>query len=234
MADAMNGAILYQGPSMLDGAPIVAIATGLERTSENAKTGAMIQTWILRADESPLGASRNGHDSSICGGCAMRRDSETGRRRCYVAVHQAPLSVWKAFQAGRYSELGPNALVGRTVRVGSYGDPAAVPFEVWARALEGTARHTGYTHQWRDPRFAQFASILMASADLAMDVRAAERRGFRAFYVEPIAGDPTGTVEGAMRCPASRERKTKATCATCGACNGTEGRNKRHVVIAEH
>jgi hypothetical protein len=38
-----NGAILYRGPSLLDGAPIVAIVTGLASTSANAKTGAMLQ-----------------------------------------------------------------------------------------------------------------------------------------------------------------------------------------------
>ena len=48
-----NGRILYEGPSMLDGAPIVVIATGFAERSGNDKTGAMIQTWILRADIPP-------------------------------------------------------------------------------------------------------------------------------------------------------------------------------------
>ena len=43
MAQA-NGVILYEGPSMLDGAPIVVIATGIRTGSTNVKTGAMIQT----------------------------------------------------------------------------------------------------------------------------------------------------------------------------------------------
>ena len=39
-----KGYILYEGPSALDGAPIVVIAT---METSNAKTGAMVQTWIL-------------------------------------------------------------------------------------------------------------------------------------------------------------------------------------------
>ena len=42
----MSGFIIYEGPSQIDGAPIVAIAT---LKSRNRKNGAMIQTWILRA-----------------------------------------------------------------------------------------------------------------------------------------------------------------------------------------
>jgi hypothetical protein len=46
--------VLYRGPSLLDGSPIVAIAT---IGSTNVKTGPMVQTWILRADMNPLEAS---------------------------------------------------------------------------------------------------------------------------------------------------------------------------------
>ncbi len=34
-----NGYIIYEGPSMINGDPIVAIATGFARNSENGKTG---------------------------------------------------------------------------------------------------------------------------------------------------------------------------------------------------
>jgi len=68
-----NGAIVYQGPSMIDGAPIVAIVTGLTRKSKNEKTGNMAQVFILRADMSPLQAIASGADgssSSVTGGAA--------------------------------------------------------------------------------------------------------------------------------------------------------------------
>lgn len=67
-----NGAILWRGASLLDGAPIVVIATGLAHSSNNAKTGAMIQTYILREDISPIDAVKSGADASICGDCPHR------------------------------------------------------------------------------------------------------------------------------------------------------------------
>jgi hypothetical protein len=67
-----NGVILYEGPSVIDGAPIVAIATGFKSPSSNDKTGTMIQVWILRADIAPHEAQKTGADESICGDCPMR------------------------------------------------------------------------------------------------------------------------------------------------------------------
>ena len=46
-----SGFIIYQGPSLLDGKPIVAIAT---TASRNVKTGSMVSIWILRQDIDPV------------------------------------------------------------------------------------------------------------------------------------------------------------------------------------
>jgi hypothetical protein len=67
-----NSAIIWEGPSMLDGAPIIVIATGLAQDSQNTKTGNLIQTWIMRADVDPMRAIREGLDASICGDCKHR------------------------------------------------------------------------------------------------------------------------------------------------------------------
>ena len=48
MTTKPNGAILYCGPSLLDGSPIIVVITGLSGRSTNTKTGKMAQTWILR------------------------------------------------------------------------------------------------------------------------------------------------------------------------------------------
>ena len=103
------GIVLYEGPSLIDGAPIVVIATGFQRPSANAKTGDMLQTWILRADVNPLQAIHTGRDVSVCGDCPLRGLLETRQRRtinrrlaCYVAIHQAPLAVHDAYRRGRY------------------------------------------------------------------------------------------------------------------------------------
>ena len=46
-----SGFIIYQGPSLLDGKPIVAIAT---TASRNVKTGSMVSIWIMRQDIDPV------------------------------------------------------------------------------------------------------------------------------------------------------------------------------------
>ena len=110
-----NGAVLWRGASLIDGAPIVVIATGLAQGSSNSKTGAMVQTYILRADVSPVDAVRTGQDSAICGTCVHRgRDdgSGTGRhvgRTCYVNVGQGPRAVWAAWKRGRYANASITA-----------------------------------------------------------------------------------------------------------------------------
>ena len=77
-----NGRVLYEGPSMLDGVPIVVIATGFAESSANDKTGAMIQTWILRQDIPPHHAFKSGEGSSVCGGCPHYLELAPRRRLC--------------------------------------------------------------------------------------------------------------------------------------------------------
>jgi len=94
----MKSGIIYNGPSQIDGKPIVVIATYSNR---NRKTGAVVQTYILRSDINPLEASKNGEDYSICGSCPMRgevtkdpkRKIAKGRR-CYVNLGQGVLIVF--------------------------------------------------------------------------------------------------------------------------------------------
>src|SRR5262245_33628424 len=53
-----QGVVLYRGPSLLDGAPIVAVATNLARRSKNPKTGNAVQTYILADNgENPIEAN---------------------------------------------------------------------------------------------------------------------------------------------------------------------------------
>jgi hypothetical protein len=136
----MKSGIIYNGPSLLDGKPIVVIATYSKR---NAKTGAVVQTYILVDGINPLEASKTGADFSICGTCAMRGEVTTDpnrkqakNRRCYVNLGQGVLIVYKSFLRGVYAiadNIASRKSIGRGrfVRVGTYGDPAAVPAAVW-------------------------------------------------------------------------------------------------------
>ena len=55
-----KGVVLYDGPSKLDRSKnVIVIATF---SSQNRKTGDMIQTWILVKDHTPVAASKIGAD----------------------------------------------------------------------------------------------------------------------------------------------------------------------------
>lgn len=232
-----NGLVLWAGPSRIDGAPIVCIATGLGSGSGNAKTGAMVQTWILRADVGPIDALRTGADVSICGACVHRPRRFNGKkyfsRSCYVNVAQAPNGIWKAYKRGRYPVAnGPEdiraAMAGRRVRLGSYGDPAAVPLDIWAACVAESAGHTGYTHQMRAPRLRDVLSLCQVSADSLADAQAAHAAGLGSFRV---LADGESPAPFEMVCPASAERGHAVTCSDCMACSGADGAN---VAIAAH
>lgn len=231
--------IIYRGPSLLDGAPIVVVVTGAKgRRSSNRKTGAMLQTWILRDGVDPVEAARTGGDASICGDCPHRGPGTKAKptlrgRTCYVTVFQAPLSVWRTVHRRGYPKVAPADLpalgAGRVVRLGSYGDPAAVPRWVWEGLTRDAASTVGYTHQWR-LGFA-LADLCMASCDSEADVRDAAALGYRAFYVTPT---PQPRAAGFMVCPASAEAGHRLTCAECRACGGTGSKARSHVQIAAH
>lgn len=223
-------AIIYEGPSQLDGQPIVAILTGVSTKSENPKTGPMAQTWILRSDMHPIDALKEGEDSSICGTCPLRAGA------CYVTVGLGPATVYRSFLKGRYPVTTPAlaslglASAKRAVRLGAYGDPTAVPYEIWSDLLAFGASHTGYTHQWRtcDRRFKR---ILMASCDTLEERWEARVMGWRTFRVKT----PDQPVEHReMVCPASAEGGHKLQCWQCLQCNGGLIITPRDVVINAH
>jgi len=233
----MNHFILYEGPSMLDGAPIVVIVTGVVDGGRNSATGPMAQVYILRSDINPLQAVQTGDDVSICGSCRHRghikTDLETGVRKnversCYVVLFQGPRVVYNAYKKGVYTpipiEFARKVLRKKRVRVGAYGDPAAVPQWVWDIALCQTAEVNSYTHQWR--QFPSLASFCMASCDTEEERQEAKARGFRVYRVRN-ENDPI--LEGEGRCPKSAEVSGGSVqCFSCMLCGGNRlnGRKK--------
>ena len=147
-----NGIVFYRGPSAIDGVAIIGAASGVYKPSKNPKTGPMVQTWILLDGIKPQIATRTGADVSICGTCPHRGEIVTlpsgalsnRGRSCYVTPFQAPLNVWKQCRDGKYPDvsLAETAAIfaGQKVRLGAYGDPAAIPFEIWESVLSGVAR----------------------------------------------------------------------------------------------
>lgn len=220
-----KGFILYKGPSVLDGAPIVAIAT---LGSKNRKTGDMVQTWILRGDSDPVAISKAGADSSICGNCPHKH-SVGGA--CYVNIGQAPLSIWRAYHRGAYADYSPELARGRAIRLGAYGDPAAVPFEVWRDLLADTGAKvwTGYTHQSRHKKFdARLLQLCMASADTEKQAQALQAIGARTFRVKHAAAD---FLDGEVECLADSQG---LACIECGLCDGAKTAKRFSVAINVH
>lgn len=225
-----RGFVFYDGPSMLDGAPIIGIAI---YRSRNVKTGDMVQTYILRADVDPVSALMSGADESVCGDC-MHRPINGGA--CYVDVAKSVRAVYGAWCTGAYPLMSPSdgarTIVGRAVRIGSYGDPAAIPAGHWRALIAHANGHTGYTHQWRQALAQPLRSIVMASADSALDRDTARAMGWRTFRVRSET-EAIGARE--IVCPASDEAGFKRQCITCKACDGAaRGPVQASVAIIVH
>jgi hypothetical protein len=231
------GYIAYEGPSEIDGAPIVVIVNKISDASKNEKTGALVQSFIIRSDVNPVQALQTGADASICGQCEHRPvlAKQTGKVPCYVQVAKSVLSVYNAYKRGRYVRADAatiaRALAGKVVRIGTYGDGAAAPVKMWTQITRYAAGVRGYSHQWQNEGFdhAAWAPLVMASADTIEQAALANLYGMRVFRVSVgVDKQPGETV-----CPASAEGGKKSTCAKCTLCSGTRIQ-ARDVVIADH
>ena len=232
---------IYDGPSELDGRPIIVLISGFVRQSKNTKTGGrMLQMWIMRKDVAPHEAVKSGDDASVCGDCPLRPvvwratppEDRVSDKPCYVKTFQAPRATWAANKDREVASLPVvRALIakrkfGPQLRRGAYGDPAAVPMHIW-EGLEGPG--TGYTHQWRGPNAVILRSHVMASVHSAEERTEAMRRGFRTFR---IISDVSELLPGEISCPASKEGGARTTCQDCGLCDGSRGKNDKRKTIA--
>ena len=223
-----NSAVIYRGPSMIDGQPIMAIVTGLAKRSTNAKTGGVLQVFIVRSDVSPADAIKSGAAKSVCGDCKHIGTS------CYVTIFHAPRNVYSTEKLDRYQDVLDRDAVallfaGRKVRLGAYGDPAALPISFWDAVLCDCDAALGYTHAWR--RFPEIAAYCMASCDTENERFEAKLLGFRTFRVRLVGA---AAMRGEVVCPASKEAGVKTNCAACKACGGHSSKARADVVITVH
>ena len=219
---SQNLVVAYRGPSAMGGHPIMAVVYCLPNGSRNKKTGPMAQVLICPADTVPYVAVKTGEDVSVCGNCPLRPVSGGG---CYCNLGKFFPKVWEVAK-GLPHDLDAACTAirhsGLPVRVGSWGDPAAVPVEVIrslvdaARRPDGKSRHTTYTTQWRQRP--DLRDIAMASVYSQVDQREAARAGWRTARVR-IAGTPL--LHGEIVCAATKETGYKTTCSECLMCSGT-------------
>lgn len=220
--------LLYDGPSRLTGARILVIATA---QNGNRKIGHMLQFWIVPAI-SPIAAVRSGADDAVCGDCRHRGDGHGGERSCYVEWWRSVENIWQA--RAKTIELSPRKFAqrhaGLQLRIGAYGDPVAVPIDVWEPLLTTAVGWTAYTHQWRLPMARWFRPWCMASVDTAAEQHEAALAGWRTFRVRGPADDLRGDE---VACPASAEAGHRTVCASCELCRGA-ARQAKHVAIVAH
>ena len=236
-----NAVKVYDGPSLIDGKRIMVILTGLKASSKNTKTGGMIQSFIMPYSVKPNEAVQNGDDASVCGDCPQRpliwkatpKSERVSDRACYVKTFHGPRATWEANRDLPVSSpesvaelLGDNSL-----RLGTWGDPAAAPSHVW-EPLKRDRNHTGYTHQQTGA--GETRTELMASVHSEAERQAAKRKGFRTFRIISKVSDVNA---GEILCPASREAGAKTDCNACNLCMGDshrKGLRARDVAIVAH
>jgi len=239
----MAGIVFYRGESLIDGAPIVGIAIN---GSRNQKTGGqLIQTYIIREDMSPMHASKSGLDVSICGECKHRgkptdnpEKKIASERSCYVNLGQGPTTIYKGLQRGIYPDASADIIKGfadgKGVRLGTYGDPAAIPRSAWDALLMGASFHTGYTHNLRvQPSMSE---LCMVSADSQQASASAKSHNRRSFRVIPMAvwqaKGKASIASHEIMCPASTEAGARVTCSDCRLCNGSASKAKSIAIVA--
>lgn len=239
MPKLTQSAVIYRGPSLIDGAPIVAIAI---LSGRNRKTGKVIQTYILRSDIDPRLASKTGQDYSICGDCPHRgratNDPDKAQaegRSCYVLLGQGPLIAYRGLLSGLYPTVAGHQAIaaigaGHMVRLGTYGDPAAVPSYIWESLLSQAVGHTAYSHQSDLVGAAFDPAIMMQSADSLAEAQAAWGQGRRTFRIVRNVADIVKGQE--ILCPASAEAGKKTSCADCGLCGGAKIKAKSIAIPA--
>jgi len=237
MQKAMSS-IIYRGPSEIDGSPIVAIAIVKSR---NVKTGNMVQTYILCDNGiDPMMNNKLGLDYAICGNCTLKGEAVSKNakgkhakgRKCYVKLFQGVLITWKHLQKNGYpvaqghDEIA-NLGAGRMVRIGTYGDGAAVPSYIWDSLLSESVGHTAYSHQ--EDILSIDPNLFMISADTQEQAKKAWDNGKRTFRV---INNTQEIVKGSeILCPASKEAGRRATCDTCKLCSGATIKAKSIAIV---
>ena len=230
----MASYIIYDGPSQIDGKPVVCI---FQEGSSNTKTGNMAQTYILVKDTDPVTANRKGLDKSICGSCphmGKPNDNDKGQatdRTCYVTLAHGPLNKYKGMVKGLYDTISGHKAIsevgfGHNIRVGTYGDPAAIPNYVWESLLSGCKGWTAYTHNDVNLK----PNFFMTSADTHKQAQAAWGRGERTFRV--LDSEKALDNSHEIFCPATPEGGSKANCFSCGLCKGSSLKGKSIAVLA--
>jgi len=197
--------------------------------SSNRKTGDMVQTYLL--DRETL-TSEPKVFGAKCVECPMVN-------KCYVSRDK--MSVRKALARLLGEERTSYAhatldqvlplLSGRKVRLGTYGDPSALPLDDLKAIVSACEGHTGYTHFWASID-TEYSAHLMASVEDATGELLAQGLGYRTFRVITKEDTERSVSSVAVEC---LNTSSGLTCAECLLCSGTEGKGRKvSIWIDEH
>jgi hypothetical protein len=211
--------VIYRGPSRYDAKQTIRAV--LVWHSNNVKTGDMVQLFILHDSVPPQDAQRTGDDQAVCGACPFRPALQGG---CYVATFQGPLSTWKSTRGRAVSPVSEitGQLKGRALRLGAYGDVAALPADLVASLVSAVkGRVTGYTHGHRLlglDGVEHLRTSCMLSVESEEQARAAWASGWRTFRgVSPEGAESAGVKSAEIQCPTETR---DVQCVSCGLCKG--------------
>jgi len=220
----VTGYTIYEGKSPITGDDIIAVIT---LKSTNVKTGNMASMWILHKDLSPIEASKQGKDESICGMCPHRHNLGGA---CYVTLFQAPLQVWKSYHKGNYPKVNDMTIFeGMSVRFGAYGDPNVIPIDILVQLKSVVKNSTSYTHQWKtESDNESLKAVSMASVDNKEEATLAIENNWRYFRVTNDISDIDKATE--IVCPNTTRG---IQCIDCGLCKGNTIKAK-NIVIEVH
>jgi len=217
-----NGVTVYRGPGTFTGRPVLGKLHGLYRASNNPKTGPGQQAAFVPdiAPEERKNFFKGGRDEDVCGDCAYRwrYNPETGKmeRLCYVGGYYVNTMLKTEYPDATGDEVTYGLL-----RLGSYGSPASVPYEVSERLVtRHPGKHTGYWQEWADPRFQAFGEICMASTSTLEQAEQAWDLGHRTFRVLAPGEEPT---KHEILCPHATHG---LLCLQCGLCDGNTTKAK--------
>lgn len=212
------------------------IVVNFQFETSNSKTGDLIQNNFIPFDWINSDAKISTlSDTKVCFDCDHGKSKKA---TCYVRKGQSEMGLSSKVRSLRkigldnIPELSPEleadlleAIEGRGVRFGSYGEPILLGHELVDKISKRAKFWTGYTHQWHKNAWAK--DYFMASVETTLVDKAAKNMGWRTFFV----GDSVGSEN--VTCPASKEAGNKATCETCKLCMGTQSKAKS-VKILKH
>ena len=124
-----------------------------------------------------------------------------------------------------------------SLRIGSYGDPGAVPKEVWLDLIYNyeIKNHTGYSHQILDENNEiinenkYLADFCMVSCDNIEQAKVAWKNNLRTYRTITSLDQNQIDWSNEIVCPESYRKDI--TCKSCGLCRGSKGSRAKSIVI---